>query len=36
MQGRLGAGQEVDDADAVEHADRLATFLLAALLPPVA
>jgi AcrR family transcriptional regulator len=36
MQQRLGAGQEVDDVHAVEHADRLATFLLAALLPPVA
>ncbi|NML87862.1 TetR/AcrR family transcriptional regulator [Sphingobium sp. 15-1] len=36
MQQRLGAGQEVDDMHAAEHADRLAAFLLAALLPPVA
>ena len=36
MQERLGAGREVDDVHAAEHADRLAAFLLAALLPPVA
>lgn len=36
MQERLGAGREVDDIHAAEHADRLAAFLLAALLPPVA
>ena len=36
MQERLGAGREVDDVHAAEHADRLAAFLLAALIPPVA
>lgn len=36
MQERLGAGREVDDVHAAEHADRLAAFLLAALLPPIA
>lgn len=36
MQQRLGAGLEVDDAHAEAQADRLAAFLLAALLPPVA
>ena len=36
MQERLGAGREVDEVHAAEHADRLAAFLLAALLPPVA
>ena len=34
MQQRLGAGGEVDDAHAAAQADRLAGFLLAALLPP--
>lgn len=34
MQQRLGAGGEVDDAHAAVQADRLAGFLLAALLPP--
>jgi hypothetical protein len=34
MQERLGAGYEVSEVNAAEHADRLAAFLLAALLPP--
>lgn len=36
MQQRLGAGQEIDDTHAPAQAERLASFLLAALLPPVA
>lgn len=36
MQRRLGAGREIDAAHAHEQAERLASFLLAALLPPVA
>jgi AcrR family transcriptional regulator len=36
MQQRLGAGQEVDADHADQQAAHLATFLLAALLPPVA
>ena len=35
MQQRLGAGREVDAIHATAHADRLAGFLLAALLPPI-
>ena len=36
MQQRLGAGHEVDETHAAGQAERLATFLLAALLPPIA